>query len=119
MLARDFFTVETAWLQTLYVLFFIELGTRRVHVAGCTAHPTAAWVTQQARNLSWTRQDENRPFRSLIHDRDDKFGLTVDTVFDAEGVAVVRTPYRAPRATAVAERWVRSVREGCLDLCWL
>ncbi len=57
IVACDFFTVETAWLKTLYVLFFIELGSRRVHVAGCTANPTSAWVTQQARQFSWQRQD--------------------------------------------------------------
>lgn len=115
MLACDFCTVETAWLHTVYVLFFIELGMRRVHLAGCTAHPTAAWVTQQARNLCWTLQDQNRPFRFIIHDRDCKFGSAFDAVFRAEGLESVRTPYRAPRANAVAERWVRSVREECLD----
>ena len=70
MLACDFFTVETAWLQTLYVFFFIELGSRRVHFAGCTAHPTAEWVTQQARQLTWTRQyvsyyNRARPHRGI------------------------------------------------------
>jgi len=115
MLACDFFTVEAARLQTLYVLFFIELATRRMHVAACTAHPTAAWVTQQARNLCWTLQDQGGPFRFLIHDRDSNFGPAFDTVFEAEGFEVVRTPYRAPRANAVAERWVRSVRDECLD----
>ena len=115
MLACDFFTVETLGLRTLYVLFFIELETRRVHLAGCTAHPTTAWVTQQARNLSWTLQDHDRPFRVLIHDRDATFGSVFDTVFAAEGLEIVRTPYRTPQANAVAERWVRSVREECLD----
>ena len=66
MLACDFFTVETAWLRTIYVLFFLELGTRRVHLAGCTAQPTAAWVTQQARQMSWTLQEERLPIRFLI-----------------------------------------------------
>ncbi len=115
MLACDFFTVETAWLHTLYVLYFIELGTRRVHLAGCTAHPTAAWVTQQARNLSWTLQEENWSFRFLLHDRDTKFSSAFDAVVRTDGLERVRTPYRTPQANAVAERWVRSLREECLD----
>ena len=113
--ACDFFTVETVRLKTVYALFFLELGTRRVHFAGCTAHPTAAWVTQQARQLAWTLQDEGQGVRYLIHDRDAKFPPAFDTVFAAEGVAIIRTPYRAPNANAHAERWVRSAREECLD----
>ena len=106
ILACDFFTVETLLLKTLYVLFFIELGTRRVHLAGCTAHPTAEWVTQQARHLSWQLQDGAITTRYLIHDRDSKFAPRFDAVFRSEGVEVVRTPYRAPQANAIAERWV-------------
>ena len=110
----DFFTVETLRLQTVFVLFFIELQTRRVFVAGCTEHPSAAWVTQQARHL--TRfLDEAEPRRILlIHDRDAKFPTAFDAVFRAEGVRVVRTPVRAPRANAVAERWVGALRSECL-----
>ena len=115
MLACDFFTVETLGLRTLYVLFFIELETRWVHLAGCTAHPTTAWVTQQARNFCWTLQDHDRAFRFLIHDRNATFGSVFDTVFTTEGLEIVRTPYRTPQANTVAERWVRSVREECLD----
>lgn len=115
IVACDFFTVETAWLKTLYVLFFIELGSRRVHLAGCTAKPTGAWVTQQARQFSWHIQDGTVPVRFLIHDRDTKFAAAFDTVFTSEDVTIMRTPVRAPNANAFAERWVRSVREECLD----
>ena len=115
MIACDFFTVETVSLKTLYVLFFLELGTRRVHLAGCTAHPTSAWVTQQARHLSWTVQEEMRPIHFLIHDRDTTFPASFDHVFVAERVTIIRTPFRSPKANAFAERWVRSVRAECLD----
>ena len=115
IVACDFFTVETAWLKTLYVLFFIELGSRRVHLADCTAHPTSAWVTQQARQFSWQVHDGRLPVRFLIHDRDTTFPAAFDTVFTSENVTIIRSPVRAPNANAFAERWVRSVREECLD----
>ena len=99
----------------MYVLFFIELGTRRLHLAGCTTHPTAAWVTQQARQLSWQLQDGDITARYLIRDRDSKFPPAFDAVFRSEGVEIIRTPYRAPNANAVAERWIRSIRQECLD----
>ena len=115
LLACDFFTVETLFLKTLHILFFIEVGTRRVHLVGCTAHPTATWVTQQARQLAWMLQESGASPRFLIHDRDAKFPPAFDAVFAAEGVKIVRTPYRTPVANAYAERWVRSVRGECLD----
>jgi putative transposase len=115
MIACDFFTVETISLSRLYVLFFIELGSRRVHQVGCTANPTGAWVTQQARNLSFTGVLEQMRF--LVHDRDSKFTASFDQVFRSEGVAVIHTPVRAPQANAFAERFVRTVRAECLD--WL
>jgi putative transposase len=96
------------------VLFFIEVQTRRVFVVGCTEHPTAAWVTQQARHLTWQLDEEERRPTILIRDRDAKFAASFDTVFRAENVRVVRTPVRAPRANAVAERWVGTVRRECL-----
>jgi putative transposase len=92
-LATDFFTVETLGLRTLSVLFFIHLGTRRVFLAGCTEHPTFAWVAQQARNLTWPIQDGSIPVRFLLHDRDAKYCAAFDRVFAAEGVKVIRTPY--------------------------
>jgi len=114
-LVCDFFTVETIRLQTLYVLFFIELGSRRVHLAGITANPNEIWVTQQARQLVWEFDDRETPLRFLIHDNDSKFSDTFDTVFESETFHVIHTPYRAPNANAYSERWVRSVREECLD----
>ncbi len=115
LLACDLFTVEMLFLKTLYVLVFIEIGSRRVHFAGCTAHPNDRWVTQQARQLMWEMASGERPMRFLIHDRDRKFTTAFDTVFQSEGLDVIHTPYRAPNANAYAERWVRSVREACLD----
>jgi putative transposase len=115
MLACDFFTVETISLRRFYVLFFIELENRRVHLAGCTTNPTGAWVTQQARNLSFTGVFER--VRFLIHDRDRKFAAAFDEVFRSESIKVIHTPIRAPQANAYAERFVRTVRNECLD--WL
>jgi putative transposase len=116
MVACDFFTVDTLFLQRLYVLFFIELGSRRVHLAGCTANPDAAWVTQQARQFAWHLQDGNPAvIKFLIHDRDSKFAAGFDTVFASEGIAVIKTPVQAPNANAYAERVIRSVRAECLD----
>ena len=86
--------------------------------AGCTAHPTAEWLTQQARQLTWTlhnKQDEQQPIRFLSRDRDTKFTAAFDRVFLAEGIESVRTPYRTPQANGFAERWIRSVRSECLD----
>jgi transposase InsO family protein len=117
ILACDFFTVETVWLKTLYVFFFIELGSRRVHLGGCTAKPDADWVIQQARNLVREWPDAEGQGRFLLRDRDSKFPRAFDEVFRSEAVQVLRTPVRAPRANAYAERWVRTVRTECLD--WL
>jgi hypothetical protein len=114
-LACDFFTVETLWLQTLFVLFFIEHGTRQVYLAGCTTHPTGEWVVQQARQMTWELQEREESMLYLIHDHDKKFPKAFDTVFESEGVEIVDIPYRAPNANAFAERWVRTVREECLD----
>ena len=117
MLAVDFLTVETISLQRLYVLFFIELESRRVHLAGCTTNPSGAWVTQQARQIAWGLTDRSTPLRFLIRDRDSKFSSDFDIVFRSERVEIIRTPVRAPKANAIAERFVRTVRAECLD--WL
>ncbi len=108
-LACDFFTVETAWLTRIYVLFFISLGSRRIEFVACTPNPTGAWVAQQARNLLMTLDDREQPLRFLVHDRDSKFSGGCDHVFTSEGVTVIRTPVQAPNANAHAERWVGSV----------
>jgi formylglycine-generating enzyme required for sulfatase activity len=116
LLACDFFTVETVRLQTLYVFFFIELGTRRIHMADVTAHQTPAWVIQQARQFVWNLPEQKHKFTHLIRDNDGKYSAALDAVFASEGIEVVHTPVRAPRANAYAERWVRSVREECYEV---
>jgi putative transposase len=114
VLACDFLTVETAFLQRIYVLFFISLATRRIEYIACTANPDGRWSAQQARNLVMQLGDQE-PFRFLIHDRDTKFSHAFDEVFRSEGMKVIRTPVQAPNANAHAERWVRTIRTECLD----
>jgi len=115
VLECDFLTVDTLFLKRFYVLFFIELATRRVHVAGITTNPDGRWVTQQARNLLMELGDEGIRPRFLVRDRDSKFTRDFDEVFRSEGMRVIKAPVRAPKARAHAERWVESVRRECLD----
>src|SRR5665213_3947018 len=114
-LACDFFTVDSVLLKRLYVLFFIELDTRRVYVMGITAHPTGSWTVQQARNLSVMLANRAHPVKFLIRDRDTKFTSSFDEIFRSECIRIIRTPIRAPRANAFAERFVGTVRRKCLD----
>jgi len=115
IVACDFFTVETAFLRRYYVLFFIEHASRRVHLAGCTTNPDGRWVTQQARNLGLFFAEQQ--IRFLIRDRDSKYSGPFDEIFRSERIRIVKTPIRAPKANAIAERFVRTVRAECLD--WL
>jgi putative transposase len=104
ILACDFFTVDTVLLQRIYVLFFIELATRQVHIAGVTRHPTGSWVTQQARNLLMSLDQGADRLRFLIRDRDAKFTAAFDAVFTTAGIDVLRTPPQAPRAKGMTSR---------------
>jgi putative transposase len=115
IVATDFFTVDTLTLKGLYVLFFIELGRRRVWIKGVTDHPHGAWVTQQARNVTAGLDDEGVQIAFLLRDRDTKYVSSFDTVFDGSGAQVLRTPFRTPNANAHAERFVRTIRAECLD----
>jgi len=114
MLACDFFTVavETIRLKTLYVFFFIELGTRRIHLAGITINPDSGWTAQQARQLVRQLEENESDFRFLLRDRGSN---VLDPIFESEEIHVTPTPIRAPNANAFTERWVRTVRRDSLN----
>jgi putative transposase len=115
ILAADFFETRTLTGARLYVFAVIEHATRRVRILGVTAHPTATWTTQLARNLVMDLQDASATVKHLIRDRDSRYTAAFDTVFHNEGVAIVKTGIRVPRMNAVMERWVRSCRAELLD----
>jgi putative transposase len=118
LVATDFFTTEV-WtlggLVTYYVLFFMHLGSRQVHVAGVTPHPNAAWMKQVARNLTMEEWEFLSPGQYLIHDRDTKCCAAFQQIIDDAGIERVVLPPRSPNLNAYAERWVRSVKEECLS----
>jgi transposase len=116
IVATDFFSVDTVLLRRYYVLFVIEIERRVVHVLGVTANPNQGWVTQVARNFCAELEEAGRKLRFLIRDRYTKFTASFDAVLASIGIEAVKTPVRSPRANAFAERWVRTVREDCLDL---
>ncbi len=116
IIACDFLIVDTVLLRRLYVLVFIELATRKAYIAGVTAHPTGAWTTQQARNIIGAFTDErDTSIRFMIRDRDTKFTTAFDEIFHSEGIRILRSPARAPKANAIAERLVGTLRRECLD----
>jgi putative transposase len=115
IIATDFFTVDLLHGARVYCLAVIEHATRRVHVLGVTDHPTAAWVTQQARDLLMDLDGHAEKIRFLIRDRDSKFVAAFDGVFESVGMRIIRSPVRAPRANAIMERWIGSCRREILD----
>lgn len=112
IVATDFACVDAATLRRYHVLFFIEVGSRRVHFGGITTNPTGSWTTQAARNLLMTLESQ---FRFVIHDGAGQYSASFDTIFESVGVTAITTPPRAPMANAFAERWVRTLRHELLD----
>ena len=115
ILAVDFLHVDTVLLRRLYVLVFIEHGTRRMHFGGVTSHPTGEWTVQQARNLAFTLDERFEAMRFLIHDRGTNFTASFDAVLEAAGVRILRSAVQAPRTNAICERLVGTLRRELLD----
>ncbi|MDV9197473.1 integrase core domain-containing protein [Streptomyces sp. Wh19] len=115
ILAADFFHIDTAWGKRLYAMAFIEHGTRRLHITGVTAHPTAQWTVQQARNIAADLGERGAGPRFLLRDRDSKYTDAFDAVFTAEDTQVLLSAPRAPRMNAHCERVIGTIRREALD----
>jgi transposase InsO family protein len=115
VLAVDFVHVDTVFLTRIYALIAVEHGSRRAHLAGVTAHPTGAWTTQAARNLLMDLGDRVATINFLLRDRDSRFTRAFDAVFTADGIRILTNPPRAPRANAICERMIGTLRRELLD----
>jgi hypothetical protein len=117
IVAVDFVHIDTVLLKRLYALVLIEHGTRRAHLLGVTAHPTGAWTVQAARNALMDLElgERDAPVKYLIRDRDARFTADFDAVFEAEDIGILRSPVRAPRANAICERLIGTLRRELLD----
>jgi putative transposase len=115
LLATDFCDISTLTGARLYVFAVIEHATRRIHILGATAHPTAAWTTQMARNLVMDLQDAHATVKYLIRDRDSRYTTAFDAVLADSGIAIITSGIRVPRMNAIMERWIRTCRTELLD----
>jgi putative transposase len=115
VLAVDFVHVDAVFLRRIYALIAVEHGSRRAHLAGVTAHPTGAWTTHAARNLLMDLSDRVTTVTFLLRDRDSRFSAAFDAVFAAEGIRILTSPPQAPRANAICERMIGTLRRELLD----